>query len=140
MGSRPDGAEDGIRTRDPHLGKVFEFVYGVQASPLSWRPVHGTSTKSAPTQPRCRAIYDPISRRADPFTIKAQEYLLSPLGVPQSRHPALWRTFEVSVLWHLHPIAFAIVVSDQFAPSRFPWRFGGDDRLQSSQSLLKLGR
>jgi len=29
------GAEDGNRTRDPHLGKVFEFVHGVPASPLS---------------------------------------------------------------------------------------------------------
>ena len=28
-------AEDGIRTRDPHLGKVFEIVQGVQANPLS---------------------------------------------------------------------------------------------------------
>jgi hypothetical protein len=39
-------AEDGIRTRDPHLGKVFEFVHGVWARPLNWPPVHETSTKS----------------------------------------------------------------------------------------------
>src|ERR1700722_20435276 len=37
-----DGAKDGIRTRDPHLGKVFEFVHGVMASPLNWPPVHGS--------------------------------------------------------------------------------------------------
>jgi hypothetical protein len=30
------GAEDGIRTRDPQLGKVFEIVHGVLASPLNW--------------------------------------------------------------------------------------------------------
>jgi hypothetical protein len=41
------GAEDGIRTRDPHLGKVFEFVHGVLASPLSWSPVHGLSMDCA---------------------------------------------------------------------------------------------
>ena len=29
-------AEDGIRTRDPHLGKVFEFVYRVQSGHASW--------------------------------------------------------------------------------------------------------
>ena len=39
-------AEDGIRTRDPHLGKVFGFVYGVLSSPLSWSPVYGMSTES----------------------------------------------------------------------------------------------
>ena len=35
-----NGAEDGIRTRDPHLGKVFEFVHGVQreSSELVFRP------------------------------------------------------------------------------------------------------
>ena len=37
----------GIRTRDPHLGKVFEFVHGVRTSPLSWAPVYGMSTESA---------------------------------------------------------------------------------------------
>ena len=52
-----DGAEDGIRTRDPHLGKVFEFVHGVLASPLNWPPVCGTSSESARIQPCCRAIY-----------------------------------------------------------------------------------
>ena len=42
-----DGAEDGIRTRDPHLGKVCEFVHGVSVSPLSWPPVYRMSTESA---------------------------------------------------------------------------------------------
>jgi hypothetical protein len=26
--------EDGVRTRDPHIGKVIEIVHGVVASPL----------------------------------------------------------------------------------------------------------
>jgi hypothetical protein len=50
-------AEDGIRTRDPHLGKVFEFVHGVMASPPTWPPVYGTSTESARIRPCCRAVY-----------------------------------------------------------------------------------
>ena len=58
-----DGAEDGIRTRDPHLGKVIEFVYGVLGCPLSWRPVYGPSTESTRTQPCCRAVYYGIRRR-----------------------------------------------------------------------------
>jgi hypothetical protein len=29
MGSSPFGADDGIRTRDPHLGKVAELVFPV---------------------------------------------------------------------------------------------------------------
>jgi hypothetical protein len=41
------GAEDGIRTRDPHLGKVFEIVYDVRASPLNCTP----STECPRTQP-----------------------------------------------------------------------------------------
>ena len=42
-----DGPEDGIRTRDPHLGKVMVFVRGVQPSPLSWPPVYRKSAESA---------------------------------------------------------------------------------------------
>ena len=30
-----NGAEDGIRTRDPHLGEVWIFVHQVVASPLA---------------------------------------------------------------------------------------------------------
>ena len=52
-----DGAEDGIRTRDPHLGKVFEFVHGVLVTPPSWPPVYGRSTESARIRPCCRAVY-----------------------------------------------------------------------------------
>jgi hypothetical protein len=51
------GAEDGIRTRDPHLGKVFELVHSVLASPPSWPPVYGMSSESARIQPCCRAVY-----------------------------------------------------------------------------------
>jgi hypothetical protein len=36
---------------------VFEFVYGVRASPLSWRSVCGTSTDTTRIQPCCRAVY-----------------------------------------------------------------------------------
>ncbi len=50
-------AEDGIRTRDPHLGKVFEFVHGVMTSALNWPPVYGKSTESAQIEPCCRAVY-----------------------------------------------------------------------------------
>ena len=66
-------AEDGIRTRDPHLGKVFEFVHGVQASPLSWPPVHGTSTESARIRPCCRAVYYAIESRRPPSCPIANE-------------------------------------------------------------------
>ena len=37
------GAEDGIRTRDPHLGKVIVFVHGVHPSPLGCDTVHPVS-------------------------------------------------------------------------------------------------
>ncbi len=42
------GAEDGIRTRDPHLGKkkVAEPVHRVLSSPLACRRVHPVSTQS----------------------------------------------------------------------------------------------
>ena len=58
-------AEDGIRTRDPHLGKVYEFVHRVRASSLSWPSVYGMSTESARIQRCCRAVHyevGPISR------------------------------------------------------------------------------
>ena len=47
---------------------MFEFVQGVQANPLSWPPVHGTSTESVGNSPCCRAVYyevGPFQRRAD---------------------------------------------------------------------------
>jgi hypothetical protein len=47
------GADDGIRTRDPHLGKVMMFVLGVRCSPLTSstiseivRCVHAVSASS----------------------------------------------------------------------------------------------
>ena len=49
--------EDGIRTRDPRLGKVFEFIHRVLASPLKCALVHGTSTESTQIRPCCRAVY-----------------------------------------------------------------------------------
>jgi hypothetical protein len=39
------GAEDVIRARDPHLGKVVEIVYCAQASLLSCSFVGGMSTQ-----------------------------------------------------------------------------------------------
>jgi hypothetical protein len=45
---------------------VFEFVFGVQASPLSWPHVYGTSAESVQIQPCCRAVYyevGPFSRQ-----------------------------------------------------------------------------
>jgi hypothetical protein len=41
-----DGAEDGIRTRDPHLGKVVFFVSVVGPAPLACGSVHPVSTSS----------------------------------------------------------------------------------------------
>jgi hypothetical protein len=56
-------AEDGIRTRDPHLGNVFEIVHGVRTSPLSWAPVYGLSTKCTRIRPCCRAVYYEVGTR-----------------------------------------------------------------------------
>src|ERR1700683_3118144 len=39
-------AEDGIRTRDPHLGKVWVFVHPVVASPMASDSVHPFSSPS----------------------------------------------------------------------------------------------
>lgn len=49
--------KDGIRTRYSDLGKVFDFVHGVLASPPTWPPVYKTPTESARIQPCCRAVY-----------------------------------------------------------------------------------
>ena len=40
------GAEDGIRTHDPHLGKVVTFISVVSPTPLSCCPVQPVSTSS----------------------------------------------------------------------------------------------
>ena len=50
-------AEDGIRTRDPHLGKIVEVVHADRTSPLNWPSVCGSSTESARVQACCRAVY-----------------------------------------------------------------------------------
>ena len=52
-----DGAEDGIRTRDPHLGKVRVFVRLGPASPLKCGSVHPVSTSVHPVRPCSRALY-----------------------------------------------------------------------------------
>ena len=41
-----DGPEDGIRTRDPHLGKVMVFVSLGPANPLKCDAIHPVSTPS----------------------------------------------------------------------------------------------
>jgi hypothetical protein len=45
------GAEDGIRTRDPHLGKVVISVCAVASSPPPCRSVHPVSTPSIESGP-----------------------------------------------------------------------------------------
>jgi len=41
------GADDGIRTRDPNLGKVLTWVFVVFPSQLTCGSVHPVSTESA---------------------------------------------------------------------------------------------
>ncbi len=41
------GADDGTRTRDPHLGKAPSGVRGVHSTPLTWTDAVGISTKCA---------------------------------------------------------------------------------------------
>ena len=45
------GAEDGIRTRDPHLGKVVISVGAVASGPPPCRSVHPVSTRSIESGP-----------------------------------------------------------------------------------------
>ena len=51
------GADDGIRTRDPHLGRVILFVHRVRPSPLACESVHPVSIESAQIPACCRAVY-----------------------------------------------------------------------------------
>jgi putative transposase len=51
------GADDGIRTRDPHLGKVIRLVQCVHPSLPTCGWVHPVSTESAEIHPCCRAVY-----------------------------------------------------------------------------------
>jgi hypothetical protein len=45
------GVEDGIRTREPHLGKVMDLVHDVLVSPLACGSVHAASSPSAGSAP-----------------------------------------------------------------------------------------
>ena len=45
------GADDGIRTRDPHLGKVMDLVRRLGSSPLSGLSSAGCSVQSAESAP-----------------------------------------------------------------------------------------
>jgi len=49
------GAEDGIRTRDPHLGKVVSFVWLIGSSRPACAPVH----------PCSRALYTESTSRGN---------------------------------------------------------------------------
>jgi hypothetical protein len=63
------GAEDGIRTRDPNLGKVAEIVRTVLSGPLacsSVRPVSSPSTEFAPVVERSTTRECPRSIRKHP--------------------------------------------------------------------------
>ncbi len=55
--TRDFGADDGIRTRDPHLGKAVETVRPVLFGPVSWAFVR-TVVRPDPLNPLCsRALY-----------------------------------------------------------------------------------
>ena len=45
------GADDGIRTRDPHLGKVLESVHPVLLRPSTWAPSVSSSGKCCQIRP-----------------------------------------------------------------------------------------
>ena len=49
--SWPSGADDGIRTRDPHLGKVMESVHPVLLRPSTWAPSVLSSGKCCQIRP-----------------------------------------------------------------------------------------
>ena len=51
MGSTANGADDGIRTRDPNLGKVLTLVFAVIPSRLRCGSVHLVSTESTESRP-----------------------------------------------------------------------------------------
>ena len=55
------GAEDGIRTRDPHLGKVLELVLLVCSSLVKCVSVHPVSTTSSQIYRCSRAVYYPLT-------------------------------------------------------------------------------
>lgn len=45
------GADDGIRTRDPHLGKAMILVHIIHPSVRDWASVHPVSTQSTELSP-----------------------------------------------------------------------------------------
>ena len=45
------GADDGIRTLDPHLGKVIVFVHQVRANRLACSSIHLVSSESTQVPP-----------------------------------------------------------------------------------------
>ena len=66
--SRPSraGADDGIRTRDPHLGKVTGTVRRVVPSALTWSPVRDSVRLARPVQAVRSARYQDISSSVPP--------------------------------------------------------------------------
>ena len=61
-GSQDLGADDGTRTRDPHLGKAVEAVHLVLLKPFTWAFVR-LVVRPGPLNPPCsRAVY--FSNRA----------------------------------------------------------------------------
>ena len=62
------GADDGIRTRDPNLGKVLTWVFVVIPSPLACdcvHPVSRKSTESSPVVERSTRSPEPRSHRGE---------------------------------------------------------------------------
>ena len=71
-GCRPEafGADDGIRTRDPHLGKVLESVRPVLPRPSTWAPSVSSSGKGCQIRPvvtRVTTGRSAVDRRAAPL-------------------------------------------------------------------------
>ena len=63
----PSRAEDGIRTRDPHLGKVLDLVLGVSSTPLPCCSVHPVSTQSTSTPPAVERSTSDLPTIYEPF-------------------------------------------------------------------------
>ena len=55
--SKTNGADDGIRTRDPHLGNVKRTVRRVRPSPLTWAPVRQFVRPARPVRPFRVPVY-----------------------------------------------------------------------------------
>ena len=59
------GADDGIRTRDPHLGKVLESVHPVLLRPSTWTPSVSSSRKCCRIRPVVTRVT--TGREAGPY-------------------------------------------------------------------------